>query len=104
MASVKQAEGSLRREAETKQQLLPAKPLPHNLVKQPPPLQTALAKHFERELGDWVVLETKEIQSGGDRVTLIRTNKGVFCARTALLRSAAFRGTPVVQTFGNCGP
>ncbi|MDN3577745.1 hypothetical protein QWZ03_13305 [Chitinimonas viridis] len=95
---------ALRQEADAARQLLPVKPLPHNLIKLPPIVQTAMARVFERELGELVVLNVVTTQEGGNRVTRVYTNKGLYCVNVPLVRSAAFRGTPVVPMAGGCGP
>ncbi|QNM97456.1 hypothetical protein [Chitinimonas koreensis] len=98
------ADRGLRAEAEAARFLV-RRPAPHpSLAKLPAPLRTALAQRFEDELGELVVLEVKESQEGGDRVTRIVTNKGVYCKKVPLVRSPAFRGMPIVQTSGDCGP
>ena len=95
---------ALRKEADAARQLLPVKPLPHNLIKLPPIVQTAMAELFERELGELVVLNVVTTQEGSSRVTRVYTNKGLYCVNVPLVRSAAFRGTPVVPMAGGCGP
>ncbi|MEH6458974.1 hypothetical protein [Chitinimonas sp. JJ19] len=95
---------ALRQEADAARQLLPVKPLPHNLIKLPPIVQTAMAKLFERELGELVVLNVVTTQEGSSRVTRVYTNKGLYCVNVPLVRSAAFRGSPVVPMAGGCGP
>lgn len=98
------ADRGLRAEAEANRFLL-RRPAQHpSLAKLPTPLRTALAQRFEDQLGELVVLEVKEGQEGGDRVTRIVTNKGVYCQKVPLVRSPAFRGMPIVQTSGDCGP
>ncbi|WP_460537367.1 hypothetical protein [Chitinimonas naiadis] len=104
LAGVRDAERSLKQEGEQRQHLLPRGEVPNNLRKLPPPIQTALAKSFENHLGELVVLEVREQQEGSNRVTVIHTNKGIYCAYSPILKKSFMRGMPTVQQFGTCSP
>lgn len=104
LAGVREAEASLKRDATQRQQLLPRAELPENLRKLPAPVQTAIAKSFENHLADLMVLEVREQQEGSNRVTVIYTNRGVYCAYTPIIKKTFLRGTPTVSQFGTCSP
>lgn len=82
-----------------------ALPAPHrNLQSLPPALQTALARSFEHELAELVVLGRSESQQGNERITRIRTNKGTYCVREYLVKPHYLRDAPTVPRVGGCGP
>lgn len=84
---------------------LMALPAPHrNLQSLPPALQTALARSFEHELAELVVLGRSESQQGNERITRIRTNKGTYCVREYLVKPHYLRDVPTVPRVGGCGP
>ncbi|HEY9104630.1 hypothetical protein [Chitinimonas sp.] len=104
LAGVRDAEASLKREGEQRQHLLPRAELPENLRKLPPPVLTALAKSFDNQLSELVVLEIREQQEGSNRVTMYYTNKGVYCAYTPIIKKSFLRNSPTVTQFGTCSP
>ncbi|MGQ5524062.1 hypothetical protein ACUHMQ_12480 [Chitinimonas sp. PSY-7] len=104
LAGVKAADRTIRAEQSGRQELLGMPAQHRNLVKLSPALQTALARSFENELAELVVLEKTETQEGSDRVTKIRTNKGTYCMREMLVKPTYLRGMPTVPRFGHCGP
>ncbi|PHV13403.1 hypothetical protein [Chitinimonas sp. BJB300] len=104
LAGVKAADQTVRAEQGGQRDLLAVPTQHRNLFKLSPSLQTALARSFENELAELVILEKTESQEGSDRVTKIRTNKGTYCLREMLVKPAYLRGMVTVPRFGGCGP
>ncbi len=104
MAATRGADRQQRDAAERGGWMVKPKALPPSLLKLPSETQTALAKRFDNELAELVVLSTTERQEGNYRVTIIETNKGRLCAYDALIKKPFMENQATVETIGTCGP
>lgn len=73
-----------------------------NLKKPEEELTTALGRDFEKRFGAEVVLSVEEHQEGTERMTIVRTNKGMRCGYTRLVNPQYMGNFPMITRWGDC--
>lgn len=73
-----------------------------NLQKLPEESETRLGADFSRRFGEVVVLSVEEKQEGAQRITVVRTNKGMYCGYSRLVDAGPMRDFPMPTMWGDC--